>query len=405
MPSLVSLTVTVPRMQPIQMGFVPQLLGFFFAARLSLTAVAFQSDPSAGSAVINVCGLLLVGAVWIVSGSKPWRVPRGLARWVLVYALFIGASVLWSVAKSPGTAAVYWAGVFADIVAIHLLVKDGNAEGIAYDLMEGYVWGAIALGLVAWSLPTMWDLRIGNEDFLHPNLVGYTSALGLLFALQLLRRSRLMLFCALFCGATLLRSLSKGSIAALLAAGTYYVVRGSHLRRRTKILIGIVAAAAIAGSWALMESYIDTYSSTYQLETLTGRTYLWAIAWDESFHTFWFGHGLYSFRFVIPSIGDFQPWHAHNEYLQQFFCFGLVGFALYVGLHIRVVRTLWRNRAHEFATLGGAVLILALVRGFVDTENISINYPLWLMTLFAFVFRDSTKRNDSTENLDRHTVL
>ena len=214
-----------------------------------------------------------------------------------------------------------------------------------------------------------------------------------------------MFFCALFCGATLLRSLSKGSIAAALAAGTYYVIRGSHLRRRTKFLIGIIAVVVIAGSWALVESYIDTYSSTYQLETLTGRTYLWSIAWDESFHTLWFGHGLYSFRFVIPSIGDFQPWHAHNEYLQQFFCFGIIGFALYVGLHLSMLRTLRRNRAHELAALGGAVLIVALVRGFVDTENISINYPLWLMTLLAYVFHESISRNDSPKNLDRHPIL
>jgi exopolysaccharide production protein ExoQ len=373
------------------MGYVPHVFGFFLASRLSLTAIAFQSDPSAGSAVINALSCLFVFAAWAVSGTQSIRIPRGLVRWVVIYLVYLGASVLWTFAKSPTAAAVYWLGVAADVVAIHLLVKDDNSEETCYSIMQGYVWGAVTLGLVAWSLPTMWDLRIGNEDFLHPNLVGYTSGLGLLFALQLLRRSRWMLLGALFCGATLLRSLSKGSIAAMLGAGTYFVLRNSHLRRRTKIAIGIVAAVVIAASWALLESYIDTYSSTYQLETLTGRTYLWSIAWDESFRTFWLGHGVYSFRFVIPSIGDFQPWHAHNEYLQQFFCLGLVGFSLYLILHASLVRTLWKNRRHQLATLGGAVLILALVRGFVDTENISINYPLWLMTLFAFVFRESAE--------------
>ena len=69
----------------------------------------------------------------------------------------------------------------------------------------------------------------------------------------------------------------------------------------------------------------NTYDQVNHVETLTGRTFIWAVAWEEALKSPWLGHGFYSFRFVIPVVGAFEPWQAHNELLQQFFCYGIVG--------------------------------------------------------------------------------
>ena len=360
-------------------------LGFFFAARSAVTVVAFQSAPAAGTAFIITFGFLFAFAAWCVSSHVTVRGDRNLLTWLKLYLLLMAVSLLWTAAKSPSAAFAYWTAIAADCAAVYFLMRDVSPVEYCERLMVGFAWGAVLVGVIAWNLPTMWDLRIGDEEYLHPNTVGYVAVLGLLFALQLHRRMPSMSIATFLCGTVLLRSLSKTSILGALAALGFYLLRNRNLRRKVKIAIALSTAVVIALSWTLIEAYALFYTSEYDVETLTGRTYLWSIAWEEGMKTAWFGHGLYSFRSVVPMIGNFQPWQAHNEMLQQWFCFGLLGLFLYVILHLSLWRAIRRYPRSEFATLAGAVLVFAMVRGLVDTENVSVNYPLWLMALFAFV--------------------
>jgi exopolysaccharide production protein ExoQ len=367
---------------------VPGALGFFLAWRTCITFLAFQSEPMIGTATSIALSCVFVFFSWVATSNRTNSDCRSVAlRWLYAYLGLAAASLFWSATKSPGVALMYWMGLAADCASVFLLAHDDESSEACRGIMRGYVLGASIVGLIAWVIPTLPDLRIGNEDFLHPNAVGYLLAISTLFAIQLSRHSRWMTYLAAFCGATLLRTLSKASIAGFAAAIVFYLLRDSHLSRRTKIWIGVAASAVIAFSWGLLEAYATTYDQGNHLETLTGRTYIWAVAWEEAMKSPWIGHGFYSFRFVIPAIGTFEPWQAHNELLQQFFCYGIIGVTIVVGLYWSFMREVRYAQNREFATLAAAILALAVVRGLVDTERFDINFPLWLLTLFIVAQR------------------
>jgi exopolysaccharide production protein ExoQ len=362
--------------------------GLFLAGRICITFLAFQSEPTMGTAVSIAVSCAFVFFAWAASDGRMIGEFRSVtARWLCTYLVFAALSLCWSETKSPAVALMYWVGLAADCVSVFMLASGDESSEACHAIMRGFVIGSAIVGLIAWTLPTLPDLRIGNEDFLHPNALGYLLGIATLFALNLSRHSQWMTIFAAGCGVTLLRTLSKASIAAFAAAVVLYLLRDSHMTRRAKMWIGIGAAVVIASSWGLLEAYASTYAQVNHVETLTGRTFIWAVAWEEALKSPWLGHGFYSFRFVIPAIGTFEPWQAHNELLQQFFCYGMIGVTIVVGLYWSFMRELRNARHRECATLAAAIMLFAVIRGLVDTERFDTNYPLWLLTLFILVLQ------------------
>jgi len=359
-----------------------------FAFRICVTFLFFQSKPEIGTAVTVAFGLSLFTAalgVAMVSpavGERPVRHSRTTA-WIWFYLFLVLMSLSWTTTRSITNAAAYWLALAADVVTVAVLMWHGPVQKQACGLMKGFVIGGINLAIIAWVIPALSDLRLGDEDFLHPNAIGYQLAIATLFALYLSRHSHVWIWMAGLLGITLLRTLSKASIIACLAAGLFYIVSDSSLRRRSKRNIGIAVALLLVLSWGLLESYIDTYAQGGRVETLTGRTVIWAEAYSTALEKPWFGHGFYSFRWVVPLFGDFEAWQAHNELLQQFFSYGLVGVVVVIVLYRSLYLDVRLARGTSQHLLAAALLIFALVRGLVDTERFDLTYPLWLMAMMS----------------------
>ena len=364
------------------------VVGFVFAFRVCLTFLFFQSAPITGAAVtVALSVLLLLAALGSWAASSPPREGRErhsrTIAWIWLYLLLAAVSLSWTTTHSIVNAAAYWLGLAADVMTVVLMVWHGPAYEKATGIMKGYVVGAVALAIVAWCTPTMEDLRLGHEDFLHPNAIGYAFALAALFAVFLSRQSRVWVWTGMGLGITLLRTLSKASIIAFLAAMVLYMLSDSKMRRRSKVRIGVAVAVVLALSWSLLENYVDLYTQGTQAETLTGRTIIWAQAYDTAWEKPWLGHGFYSFRWVVPLFGDFEAWQAHNELLQQFFAYGVAGVAVVIILYLNLYRDLRSARGAPQQVLGSALLLFAVVRGLVDTERFDLTYPLWLMAMMS----------------------
>jgi len=373
-------------LNPTKAGFVPFVLGFFLSARIAITLVAFQSKPGAGTATSIGVSLFFVFLAWIVS-SDSRRAPsteRPIV-WICAYLVMLGASLFWSVTESVIVAFAYWLGLVSDCLAVYLLMISKSASGLCDQVLTGFVGGAALVGLIAWCLPTLSDLRIGDEDFLHPNALGYTLAIATIVGMHLARRSPIVGILSIFCGVTLLRTISKACIAGCLVAVAFYLLRASHLSRKIKAGIYAITAISIVLGWSLVEAYIDIYDRSSHIETLTGRTLIWSIAWEEALKTPWLGHGFYSFRFIIPVLGDFFPWQAHNELLQQFFSYGAIGLGMFVLLYSSFCRFLHQHRQSEWVAVAAALMVFVIVRGVADAERFDVNFPLWLMTLLTLV--------------------
>jgi exopolysaccharide production protein ExoQ len=388
--SSLNYTDAMPAAERINSSSLATAAGFMFAFRVCVTFLWFQRDPKTATVLTVAASLTLLG---IVAGIQVIsETPEGLKmgdhpvlRWIGIYLGLSAASLAWTTTPSTAAAAGYWSATAADVLTVLLLVRRDGTDNGAIGIMRGFVFGSMIVAVIAWASPVTADLRLGNEDFLHPNALGFEFAIATLFAVHLSRRRALPTWTIVALAVTLLRTLSKASIAAFLCAVIVYLLRASSIRRRTKLWIGVGGIAVVLSFWSLLDAYVDIYAQSDHVETLTGRTFIWAESLDIALERPWLGHGFYSFRWIVPPFGPFEAWHAHNEFLQQFFAYGTVGLLVTIALYYFLVRLIRRAAPSLEKELALAVLIFALVRGVVDTERFDLSFPLWLMAAFSVV--------------------
>jgi exopolysaccharide production protein ExoQ len=366
------------------------LVGFIFAFRICLTVLWFQDAPESASILSVALSLTLFFAAALSTiGSTPaipassFRTPT--LRSIAALLSLVLVSLLWTPAPFAA-AAGYWCAWAVDVLTIWFILRDGPPEISAAAIMKGFVSGSCLVAIVAWSLPATRDLRLGEEDFLHPNALGFLFSIATLLAAHLARRSTPWVWPALFLGATLLRTLSKSAIIAFVAAFGFALIKDSTLSRKVKIWIGIAASLILASLWGLLEAYLTTYTEGTGPETLTGRTLIWAISLEYAIKKPLFGNGFYSYRFVVPPFGKFEAQQAHDELLQQFFSFGAVGVLLTIALYWIFFRQIRRAAPSQLKTLAATLLLFALIRGLTDAQNFDLNFPLWLMAMLSILF-------------------
>jgi O-antigen ligase len=375
------------------------IIGFFFVFRVCLTFLFFQGDPVLGTIVNIVIGLaLMYGAIFYTTddrrraGSQLLTIPP--IRWVFALLAFSATSVLWTGTQSAVIALAYWASMASDVAIVLLLLRHGDTKRRTEGILKGVVWGAGALAIIAWCSPATGDLRLGNDAFLHPNTLGLEIGIATLIAQYLVPRGVRWKWIGIALAITLLRTLSKTAIIAFVTAECWYLMQNNQMSRKAKMYLGAGALAVIASFWGLLSSYVEIYNNTGsgdQAETLTGRTLLWAVAFSMSLEKPWFGHGLYSFKALIPVLGTFEAVHAHNDLLQQFFEFGVVGVVILLGVYWSFYRQARSVLAVEMRTLALALLFFALVRGSTDSVQFGLSYPLWLIAAFSICFAQSTR--------------
>jgi O-antigen ligase len=100
---------------------------------------------------------------------------------------------------------------------------------------------------------------------------------------------------------------------------------------------------------------------------------------------------------VIPPFGEFEARHAHNELLQQFYAYGVVGIGMLVGLYSSLYRTVRRLPRGPLKAFLLSMLIFVLVRGMADTEPFDISLPLWSIVLLSLLANDAYRKHDEAE--------
>lgn len=383
----------------------PAVVGFYFALRVVFVLIGvrmFLLDPRTGvTANLALNFLLLVAVAFQTFGSAASNTVPLLSlrpfRWVLLFLCFSGLSLVWTSAVSVAAAAAYWCAMAADLAMVILLIRANPLLETASSLMRGYLWGACAVALSAWMLPPQSDMRLGDEGLLGPNQIGFVCAFALFLAQYLIRRKELFwIVPSLFLGITLLRTLSKTSIFALVAGQAFILLRDRSLSLKAKLLMVGAAACALIAFWGLIEAYYVLYENAgNQAETLTGRLGIWAYFVDKSLEQPWIGHGFHSVWKVVPLFSEnFEARHAHNELLQQFYAYGAAGLVIVIGLYGSLARQIRGMAPGPLKAFGGGLLLFILVRGLADTEPFDLSLPLWAVTLFSALFLHSSTGQD-----------
>jgi O-antigen ligase len=372
---------------------IPVTVGIYFAARLCITYLFFQSDPRMGAIANLILDMLLLGVVVFCSFgpaqvNKPITLGVTCFRWVVAFLVFSLCSLYWSDAVSIPVALAYWCGMAADVVMACLLLRSGPVKEIASRLIKGYVIGACIIACVMWLSPTMQDLRPGNDEFFSPNAIGFTCAFGIFLAQLLMVRARAWRFPAIFLAISLLRSLSKTTLIAFLASELLLLFISTTIRRRTKVMIVAAGATVLAAFSGLIAAYYEVYSNAdNQAETLTGRIGIWAFILERSLERPWFGHGFDSVWKVIPPFGSdqFETWHAHNELLQQFYAYGVVGIALLIGIYGSFYLQVRRVTQPELKPILLSLILFIVIRGLGDTDRFELSLPFWSIALLSLM--------------------
>lgn len=385
------------------------IAGFYFAFRVVTVLFlrrVFDADPRTGTAV-NLAAdylLLLLSAFCSVDCRYPFGKMAKLpgVRWALLFLGFSCCSLLWSRTASLPDSVAYWCGMAADFMMVAMLLRSGETERVSGSLMKGFVWGACAVAAVAWVLPAQSDLRLGDEELLGPNQIGYVCAFAFFFAQYLIREKKNKMGApAAFLAITVLRALSKTTIAAFLAGEGFLLLMDKKMSRRAKVLLVTGTLVAVALFWGLLIAYYGVYTHEgNQSETLSGRLGIWAYFLAEAVQRPWIGNGFDSAWKVIPPFGrdQFEAAHAHDELLQQFYAYGLVGATLFVGIYGGIFRHIRRIAKGPTRTFFLAFLIFVLVRGVADTERFDLSLPLWaILMVSVLVERARVRAGEAAE--------
>lgn len=377
------------------MPHLSAVVGFYFAFRLIAVVIAvrlFHADPQTGvGASLAVNYLLLMAASFLSFGpglrSSSWFMSIASFRWAFIFLLFSGCSLAWTRSASVPAAAAFWCAMAADFTIVALLLRIGEIEETAETLMNGFIWGTCAVAVIVWLMPAQSDLRLGDEEYLGPNQIGYECAFAFFLAQYRIRVGIKGLgLPAAFLAITMLRSLSKTTIIAFVISLGFLLLRDRSLSTKAKVYIGCAAAVVLSAFWGLLSAYYDVYRNAgNQSETLTGRIGIWTYILSEALQQPWIGHGFHSVWKVIPTFGPFEARHAHNELLQQFYAYGAVGVSMLFCLYGSIYREVRRMRAGSIRTLLFALLLFVVIRGFADTEVFDLSLPLWAIALIGSI--------------------
>jgi exopolysaccharide production protein ExoQ len=372
-------------------------VGFYFSFRLIIVLLSVRIlglEPSTGTGVSLVLDVLLLGvACFNLPGSflTAFRSLRRLpsVRWVFIFLAVSFVSLAWSETASLANSAAYWFGLAIDVAVVALLFQAGSTTNVSHSLMKGFVWSTCLLALVAWIMPAQGDLRLGDEQFFNTNEIGNLCAFAILLVQYLMRRRDgtwgLIVF---FLVVTLLRSLSKTTMAAFLVSEVFLVVKDRSMSRRTKALFTVTTLALLLVFWGLFDAYYDVYTSAgNQVETLTGRTAIWLYvlsSFQDHSWTLWIGHGFDAWWKVVPPFGDnFEARHAENELLQQFYAYGLLGIVLLAGLYGSLYIQVRRLQRGPIRVLFMSWILFIVIRGLAEADSFDLLLPLWSIVLIA----------------------
>ncbi len=373
-------------------------VGFFFSFRLCIVLLSVNLlgvEPSTGTAISILLGVFLFGLVCVNAGGAAASTLRSVfqpspARWAIAFIIFSGLSLVWSETASLPDSAAYWAGMAIDVASVVLLIGSETGSGEDHAILKGYIWSTCCLAAIAWIMPAASDLRLGDEQFFNSNEIGNLCAFAIFFAQYLTRAERGDWRTAkFFLVVTLIRSLSKATLAAFLLSEVLLLILDKSMSRKTKGLIVVAALILLAVFWGLLAAYFDYYTNNgNQAETLTGRIVIWLYVLggvtDHSW-TLVIGHGFDSWWKVVPPFGGelFEARHAENEVLQQLYAYGLAGIVLLIGIYGGLYRQLRRLEASPVRTVFLCFLAYIIVRGLAESDAFDLLLPLWAVVLIS----------------------
>ena len=341
-------------------SYILQLAAYFTSLALigGIPGLAMPLEDSALGSVNRLIGGLVM-LLWLLSVVATGRLGRLHLFHLLAiaFALWYVLSVWWSVApdETPFTTTLIEGVVLSVMIWDIYRTQERLEAAMQAFLLGGYVSvGMTAFNFAQGQQVRHWEQRFSGSGF-DPNDIALLLAIGIPMATYLATRPHspplLRLLNLLYPLATALGIVLSGSRGALLAAAPaylFFLVRMARLSRGWGIAMAVFLSAALLGATQLDLSAplqrLGTVAESSGDDHLSGRSDIWQAGWNAfGAHPF-LGVGGGAFSAATKGRnGQVLALIAHNTYLSVLTELGPIGFLLFLGLLVVVLKSALRQ--------------------------------------------------------------
>jgi hypothetical protein len=319
----------------------------------------------------------------------------GAATTIAVFFLaWAGLSLLWT--PAPASATLYYFAYLMQVIVAYILCKLYPIRDVFRCACKGSAYGAAAAIPLAILLTGYSAGRLGEGEgsLTIVSTLAFSVCTAILSVVYLVGNRAISkskaTFLMIFLLAGLYLIFAKTEIISLAVAGAAYVLLAPGSTGRRLARIACMAAGAVV-AWISAASKVAEYASKGQADTLSGRTILWAQTYMQIVNGPWMrGFGFLAFREIGP-----VPWKAldsivaaHNEFMNVWFNFGMVGVVLVYASYLALGFSSFRARRRG----GGLITVLAicavifcLARGVGEANATMCIFPIPWLLLFDCV--------------------
>jgi O-antigen ligase len=257
-------------------------------------------------------------------------------KWITVFTLMCVGSCVYSPRPSLG---FVW-GFKLLLVTLLLLACAHRIQSfkdtVSFLNFTAFAYAIIVLQpvIIAAMRGEMFDEEGRMSTIVSPNALSPNAAILLLMAIFLFSRRKgeglqksAFLLGTVGLVVMILAGSKTGIIAAVVAGGLYYLLRGRlggafTFMIITGMLVGVLAITTPLGD------YFHLYRDRQGAESFSGRTLLWKAAWPAIKAKPITGHGYMSTEFIaftLNGVGWTAP-HLHNGFIEAAYSTGAIGF-------------------------------------------------------------------------------
>jgi exopolysaccharide production protein ExoQ len=325
----------------------------------------------------------------------------------ILFLAWSGLSLLWT--PAPHTAIAYYLNYVVQFFISYMLCRLYPIHDVFRNVSKGTAYAAAVSTPLIILITGYTGGRLAGDTGLF-STIATSACLGIIAVLYLrlhfdISKSVALLF-VLSMLVALYLTFAKTELIALAMVGMIYAMLAPGSKRRRAIrmfwMLLVIAAALISFSTKIAD--YQNRKGGMAVETLTGRTILWTATYQKiSTGPFMRGFGLLAFRETGPTP-ILRQMHAHNEFLQIWFNFGLVGVVLVFGSYFALAHTsikAWRQKGGVTAVLVLCTVVWCLIKGITESVPAFTILPiLWLLLFDCLVSTHiAMAGRDSNENL------
>jgi exopolysaccharide production protein ExoQ len=387
-----------------------------------------DAPPLSGIALFGSQALTLIGLTLsvLIIASQGWpntkRAHRqGRSLITAVLAIYASVAVSAAVGGHGGFDRQLFVLPIA-VVALYVAPRPSMQELVTQLrlIFRIYIYGSLVALIIAPSWASVASSSLSRDYFgiggqlsgltPHPNALGAIAATALMFELVPNARKRTWPMHAAATITALLLAQSRTGLAAAVFGLLFLRSTYRSLRPMRWITAGALVAATVelVLSPRIASLTVDALTSNTDLQTINGRTKVWAYAYNQFLANplVGFGPNLFDANGPNAAVGAFPLWagQAHNQIFQTLGETGILGMVALVAFIVTLIATA-AKQSRSLAGLSSALVAIMLARFISEAPLASIGgYDSSFALLFVLIAVVITPLADGSLATGTHAV-